>query len=219
MITTTALSKLSAILVLLSLLLIAAYPVFAQDATRPATTKRDQVREKVETRKETIKERIATREAALKAKLQAFKDKKKAEIADRLNSNLNKINQKQTGQMLKHLDKMSAILNKLEARVNKGTPDIKDPQVAKISIAQAKASIASATAAVKIQSEKDYTLQVSSESAVRKDAQKKRTELHTDLLAVRKLVIDAKQAVANAIRVAKSGKLEIPAKEGTPSGQ
>lgn len=218
MITTTALSKLSAILILLSLLLIAAYPVLAQDATRAGAAKKEQVKERVEVRKETLKERIATREAALKAKLQVFKDKKKAEVADRLNSNLNKINQKQTGQMLKHLDKMSAILNKLEARVNKGTPDIKDPQVTKISIASAKTSIASATAAVKIQSEKDYTLQVSSESSVRKDAQKMRTELHTDLLAVRKLVIDAKQAVANAIRVAKSGKLEVP-KEGTASGQ
>lgn len=219
MITTTALSKLSAILVLLSLLLIAAYPVWARDATKPGTPKREQAKERVEVRKETLKERIATREAALKVKLQAFKDKRKAEIAERLNSNLNKINQNQTGQMLKHLDKMSTILNKLEARVNKGTPDIKDPKVAKAAIAQAKASIASATAAVKTQSEKDYTLQLSSESAVRKDAQKTRTELHTDLLTVRKLVIDAKQTVANAIRVAKSGKLEIPSKEGTPSGQ
>lgn len=218
MITTTALSKLSAILVLLALLSIAAYPAFAQDATRPAATKKDQVKEKVEARKDALKERIATREAALKAKLEKFRDKQKAQRAERINTNLNRINQKQTDQMLKHLDKMSAILNKLEARVNKGTPDVKDPQAAKAAVASAKASIASATAAVKAQSEKDYTLQVSSESVVRKDAQKVRTELHTDLLTVRKLVIDAKRAVANAIRVAKSGKLEVP-KEGTPSGQ
>lgn len=218
MITTTALSKLSAILVLLSLLLIAAYPVWAQDATRAGAAKKEQVKDRVEVRKETLKERIATREAALKAKLEKFRDKQKAQKAERINTTLTKINKNQTEQMLKHLSRMSVILNKLENRVNKGSPEVKDATVAKTAIADAKAAIASATAAVKAQSEKDYTLQVSSESAVRKDAQKKRTELHADLLAVRKLVIDAKQAVANAIRVAKSGKLEVP-KEGTSSGQ
>lgn len=199
-------------------------PVFAQDAT--SSTKRiEKVKERVETRKEKVetritatKEKMASREAALKEKLQAFRDKKKAEIAQRVNTNLNKINQNQTDQMQKHLDKMSALLDKLEARVNKASPDIKNPSLAKGANADARAAIASASSAVSAQAEKDYSLEVTTESRVKGEAQAKRDQLHKDLQAVRKQVIDAKQAVANAIRVAKSGKVEVP-KEGTSSGQ
>lgn len=191
----TTFSKVSAILILFSLLVVASYPVWAQDYTTERRTN--------------LKEKIATREAALKAKLQAFKDQKKAEITERISNNLNRINAKRTEQMLKHLDKMSALLDKLETRV-----------AAKSAIADARASIASAKAAVKTQAGKDYTLTVTSERKAREDAQAVRDRLHQDLQAVRKQVVDAKQSVANAIRVAKSGKIEVPGKkEGTPSGQ
>lgn len=212
---TAVLVKTFASLIFLCLILIAAYPVWAQESTSGATRK-EKTRERIEVRKEKVAERMenkkeamATREAALKAKLEKFKDKRKAEVADRVNTNLNRINQKQTAQMLKHLDKMSTILAKLEKRANQGTA----------AIASAKEGIATATASVKLQAEKDYTIALSSEGTVRKDAQKMREQLHSDLKALRVGVIDAKQAVANAIRVAKSGKLEIPGKEGTPSGR
>lgn len=221
---TTVLFRLSFIFILLSIFLFLTYPAWAQDATTPATRK-EKAKERVETRKEivaqrvdTLKERMATREAALKAKLDAFRDKKKATAAARISENLNRINDKQTEQMLKHLDKMTSILNRLEDRVNRSTPDIKDATLAQIAIADAKAAIATASSAVKDQSEKDYTVEVSSESKVRADFKKVRDMLHADLKSIRESVIKAKQAVANAIRVAKSGKLEIP-KEGTPSGR
>ncbi|MDP3758247.1 MAG: hypothetical protein Q8Q86_00865, partial [Candidatus Daviesbacteria bacterium] len=110
---------------------------------------------------------------------------------------------------------------KLETRVNRGEPDIKDPAAARTAIASARVTIASTSAAVSAQSLKDYTVTVSSEARVKLDAKLQRDKLHTDLLALRKIVIDAKQAVGNAIRVAKSGKIEIPraGKEGTNSGQ
>lgn len=202
-------SKVSAILILFSLLLITSYPVWAQESTTGGGTRKDRIKERIEEKRETLKEKVATREAALKAKLQAFKDQKKAEIVERISGNLNRINAQRTEQMLKHLDKMTAILNKLEDRVNQGSP----------ATAESKAKIASAEAAVKAQADKDYTLTVTSERKVKADAQAVRDRLHQDLQAVRKLAIDAKQSVANAIRVAKSGKLDIPGKEGTPSGQ
>ena len=210
------------------LLLALSYPVLAQDATAPATTRKEKIQTRVETtrdaRKENAadrvtatKERVATKEAALKARLEAFKDKKKAEVVEKVNKNLNNINQKMTGQMLKHLERMTSILTKLEARVNSAKPDVKNVAAAKAAIADAKASIASASAAVSSQAEIDYTITISSETKVKGDVQKVREQLHTDLKAVRKLVIDAKQAVANAIRVAKSGPSNV--KEGTPSGR
>lgn len=205
MVTATLLSRLSTVFLLICMILISAYTVIAKEATT-STTARDKIqqridanKEKIEAKKETaaqrittIKEKMATREAALKAKLDKFRDQKKAETADKVNANLNQINQKQTEQMLKHLDKMSALLTKLETQ--KGSS---------VESSTANVSIASASAVVKAQAAKDYTLTVTSESTVRKDAQKIRDMLHADLRNVRKLVIDAKQAVANAIRTAR----------------
>lgn len=211
------------ILILLSLLLFAAYPVLAQDATTGATRK-EKTRERIEVRKENVadrvtatKERVATKEAALRVRLEVFKDRKKAEVVERVNKNLNNINKKMTGQMLKHLQRMTSILNKLEARVNSAKPDVKDVASARKAIADAKASMASASAAVQAQAENDYTITVSSETRAKTDVQKVREQLHNDLGALRQLVVEAKQAVAKAIRVAKSGPSNV--KEGTPSGR
>lgn len=188
-------------------------PVLAENPRIDAKT------QKLENRIEDIRAKIASKEAALKARLQKFKNKRKAEITERISTNLNKINKNRTEEILRHLDKMSTILDKLEARVNQGKPDIKDPAKAKTAIAAARDAIASASAAVGAQVAKDYTLTGSSEAAIRTEAKAARDKLHADLQAVRKLSIAAKQAVGNAIRVAKSGKLEIPNKEGTSSGE
>ncbi len=160
--------------------------------------------------------RIASHEAEVKAKIAAFKDKKKAEIATRVNTNLNKINQKQTGEMLKHLDNMSSILDKLTTRINSNSPNVKDPAAALSAVADARASIDAARTAVQTQAQKDYTITVTTETKIRLDAQTERDQLYKDIMATRKLVIDAKQSVTNAIKVARS---ESTIKEATPSGQ
>lgn len=175
-------------------------------------------RQKLEQRKEII----ASHEAQIRAKIQAFKDKQKAEIASRVNTNLNKINQNQTDQMLKHLGLMSQLLDKLATRVSSNSPDIKDTSLANQAIADSRETIAKAKTAVEAQTQKDYTINVTTESKIRADAQEKRDQLFKDITAVRKLVIDAKQSVANAVRVAKSGKIATPSgtvKEGTTSGK
>lgn len=221
--------KVLSLLVISSLIYITAYAAYAKESTGTATTRKEKLEQKIETRKEkvaekieNIKERMATREAVLKDKLKNFKDHKKASAAARINDNLGRINAKETSQMLNHLDKMSSILDKLEARVNQGKPDIKNIAEAKAAIATSRAFIASATAAVKAQAGKDYTIEITTESKVRQDAQKQREQLHADLKTVRKTVIDAKQSVSNAIRAAKSGSAPVGAglkKEGTNSGQ
>jgi len=198
-------TKLLALLVVFSLVFISTYAAYAKESTETAAPRKEKIQEKIEVRKETIKQRVetrkenmATRAAALKDKLKNFRDQKKATAAARISENLNMINDKQTSQMLKHLDKMTSILSKLEAKVSSAN------------IADAKAKIASAEAAVKIQAENDYSLVLSSESKAKVEAQAIRQKLHTDLKAVRQTVIDAKQSVAAAIRAAREG-----AKNGT----
>lgn len=198
------------------LLLVTSFPVWAQDAT-PGGTRKESVQQRVEE----VKEKLATREATLKAKLAKFRDKRKAEVIEKVSNALNRINENHTKMMVKFLDRASTILTKLEERVNRGSVDIKDVTAAKTAIASAKAAIASASAAVNTQAEKDYTLTITSERRVKADAQAARKLLHADLQAIRKQVIDAKQSVANAIRVAKSGPSTSSGsgKEATGSGQ
>ncbi len=187
-------SKASRIIVGLSILAVSISPAFAEDgATAAAKIRKPLPAQIVNTRME----KIASKTATLKAKLESFKDKRKAEAAERINTNLNTINQNQTTQMQRHLDAMTVILNKFEARVSTQSA----------AIAAARVNIASASAAVLAQSQKDYTITVSTEIRIKVDAKKQRDALHADLLALRKIVIDAKQSVGNAIR------------EGSSSGQ
>ncbi len=187
-------SKASKILVGLSILALSTIPAFAEDGASPAAKIRKSLPAQIVN---TRVEKIASRTAALKTKLEAFRDKNKAAAAERINTNLNTINQNQTSQMQRHLDNMTVILNKLEARVSSPAA----------SIAIARTNIASASAAVLAQSQKDYTITVTTEIRIKVDAKKQRDALHADLLALRKIVIDAKQSVGNAIR------------EGSSSGQ
>lgn len=186
--------------------------VFAQDTTTSSGTikeRREAVASKAAERKALVKDRIAehkekmaTRAAALKERVAAFKDKRKAAIVERVSENLNKINEKATAAMDQHLARMSELLAKLVDRVaSKGTEG-KDTTQADAAIASASAAIDTAQAAVDAQKLKDYTVSVSSESGVRADAKDARGALHTDLQVVRKLVSDAKQAIAAAIRTA-----------------
>lgn len=193
-------SKVSATLASLFLLASVAFPVMAQNATTGASLRKPAIPQKINIRQE----KVASKTAALKLKLQTFKDQNKAKIADRLNTNLNKINQNQTAQMQRNLDTMSNILDKLETRTNQGSPD---------AIASARATIATTSAAVTAQAQKDYTISVTTEKRIKVDAKAMRDKLHLDLRTTRKAVIDAKQQVANSIRMAKSNK------EATSSGQ
>lgn len=213
------------------LLLLSASSVLAQDATSSsaaAKPRREVVQNrpaiaplKVEQRKENIqekiaatREKIASKEAALKLRLEKFKDQKKAQITERVSMNLNKINEKMTMEMSSFLQRITALLDKLEARVLAGTPDITDPEAAKVEIALARASVVSAQEAVTLQAGKDYTLTGSSEARVKIDANNMRKQLHTDLQALRKIIVETKQAALNALKVAKLG-----SKEATVSGQ
>jgi len=217
-------NKKTAVLAALASTILLISPVLAKDSTTSSTIRKEAVQQRIETKREiaqtrieNIREKMASREALLKSKLDGFRDRKKATAAARINTNLNNINAKQTEMMQKHLDVMTAILNKLENRVNEGKPDIKDSTAAKTAIANARSAISSASAAVTAQSQNDYTIQVTTESKVRLDALSQREQLYKDIMALRKLIIETKRSVINAIRVARAEKPETE-KEATESG-
>lgn len=209
------LPKVVATITVATLFLILSFAVLATDTTSPSATRREQIQTRIEdkraqlqTRRENLATRleerraeIASRAAQLRTRLGQFRDQVKAKIVERINTVLDQINQRQTQQMKKHLDKMSELLAKVENRVNEASSSGQNTASASAAVTNAKEAIASASTAVDEQMGNDYTIEVSTESAVRKDAKEARDALHQDLREVRSLVIAAKQAVANAIRV------------------
>ena len=169
-----------------------------QEASRQA-----QYMKKMETRDINI----ASAEAKLKLRLKQFKDQRRAEIVSRTNINLNKINKNLTSQMLENLNKMSAILDKIAV----------NPNASSQTIADAREAISIATQTVQAQAQKDYTIQVTSETQIRLDVQTKRNQLYKDIIATREQVLTARQKTLAAVKVVYSGSTQM--KEGTISGQ
>src|SRR3989344_862832 len=200
------LKKIFTVLFLITATLVLSYPALAIDSTQAGVTKSNSLRQNLEQKKLTDQQRlsekraeIASKAAILKERLQNFKDKIKAATVQRISDTLNKINQNQTTQMQKHLDKMSGMVTRLESRINEAPGAGQSTASASAALNDAKQAIASASAAVTTQAGMDYTISVSSESAVRADSKQSRDKLHNDLKSVRQLVINAKQAVAKTI--------------------
>src|SRR5258708_2782224 len=145
-------------------------------------------------------QKLASREAALKLRLQQFKDQKKASKVSDFSSMLNKINQNRTDMMVKHLDLMGQILDKVDKRVTEASSSGQNTASASAVLVSARTAVTTARNAVIAQSQKDYTIDVSSESTARNDAKVVSDKLHADLLSTYKLVTAAKQAVISAIR-------------------
>jgi hypothetical protein len=190
---------------ILSALLLTQFSIaLAQDATPSAkrTGTPVTVRQRIDDRKELI----ASRSAELKARLALFKDKRKAALAEKISTNLNKINERITTQMLEHLTQIAKVLAKAEAK------DEADP-----SVVEAKTAVTTATDAVEAQQQKDYTISIATESAARASVKAKRDELHTDLMSVHDLIMEARKATATAI--ASTSSMNEEEEEATESGQ
>lgn len=201
--------KFVAVLVAFAFFFTSTCSVFAIESTQTPRTKRDilkQIRttssEKRDEKTEALKEKLASKTAQLKGRFLKFKDQKKAERAERINENLNKINEKRIKQMSKHLEKMKKLLARLSSWVEEQGKKGKDTTEAKTAIEKSKQAIDKAQTAVNEQKSKDYSLEASSEAKIKDEAKAMRDKLHQDLSSTRKLVIDAKQSLANAIRVA-----------------
>lgn len=220
--------KLLIIVPLLAIFLVPLYPIYAETNTNGGTststssgrkTPRDRfldtkqriasnVGEFKEERKEVItnfrtnqRELVASKTAALKAALARFRNKQKATTVERINNLLASLNEKATNRMEKHLDKLLKILSKLETRVEGAEGD---KTAANAAIADAKEAIDAAKAALTEQVQNDYTIEVTSEAKVKENAVEARSNLHADLKEVHNKIVDARKAVADAIRTASS---------------
>ncbi len=209
------------LIVALSLFLLNTSFVLAEDATS-STTPRERLLQKTKARGvalqpkvatrpgvlalslEERKARIATREAELKEKLQSFRDKNKAKIVEKINTQLATVNKNRTDSMSSFLTRLENLLAKIESKNTEVGSSGKDVTAVTQAITDAKEAISKAKTAVAAQVEKTYIITLTEESQVRTDVKTTRDALHTDLFTTHKLVVEAKQSVANILSVAKS---------------
>lgn len=185
---------LSALLAFALPLIIATSNASAVDTASSAPKLRDQIkrtiqeqkREAVTKIKDDARIAIKARQEEFKAKIQTIKDLKKKTILENVSIKLAEVNKRNT-------DKFSEFLTKLQSALDKIQTVATDPKIiTNISIAQT--AIDTAKAAVVAQAANDYTIQVTSETVLKVNANSAISQLRKDLSATHKLVVDAKQA-------------------------
>lgn len=155
-------------LIALILLLLLASPALAVDATR------------------------SEKKAEFRERVREIRDEKKQQILEHINQQLTLINDRATKAMLKHLERLQSLLEKIKTRV---------PAV-DITLAQAK--IDEAKALVEAQAVKEYVIEFNDETGLRIGASTAKTKLRADLKAVREKVRLARQAVVDVLQEAKT---------------
>lgn len=160
---------------------------------------REQIRETRqeirETRQNFIQQRQEAR-AQFVEKLKVIRDERKKQIVEKLENRMNEINQNRTAQMLKHLDKMTEILNRIEQKGNEGIRGNKGEFEA--AVAAARTAIEAARQAVEAQAGKTYAPNVVDEATLRGVVGASMSQLQQDLKAVREKILLAKKAVMDA---------------------
>ncbi|MBI2641337.1 hypothetical protein HYW87_01960, partial [Candidatus Roizmanbacteria bacterium] len=155
-------------------------------------------------------EKFKARREAFAEKLQTIRDEKKKMHVERISTKLTTANTNRTNHMAAVLEKLTSILDRLTEKVGSAKTAGKDVSPAESAISSAQAAINSAQTAVSNQAGQTYVIEIRSETTLKPNVGQSVSQLEGDLKNVHKLVVDAKQAVSNAVReVAKLGRLTV----------
>ncbi len=160
--------------------------------------KKQEFKQALEEKRNEMKTQIEAKRTELKKRLEVIKDENKKQIIERAGTELNKINERRTNhfsEILEHLDK---VLLNISNRANKAESRGLGVSVARAAILNAENTIEVSRAAVKTQAAKVYTISVSTESALRSDANQAKKALRDDLMNVQEAVKLAHEAVKKA---------------------
>ncbi|MHB9019346.1 MAG: hypothetical protein ACYC3G_00510 [Minisyncoccota bacterium] len=174
----------------------------SSEAVRAAVQKmqeeRNSFRVRVESLKQEAKTKMAQEREALKVRLQVVKDEAKKATVQKLDENINNLNSNFVEKFTKNLTDFDTYLSKLVDKAS-ATSTTKDLTAFNSAVGSAKAAIASAKAAVEAQTNKVYTIAVSSEANLKSDVSSVRGLLNNDLKSVRDLVQAAHSATVIAL--------------------
>ena len=177
-------------LLVISAMLALALPVSAYEQTASTT-----LREKMQERMDQAHQRMETRKEELKDKLAAIRDQRKAQIAERVQTNLSKLNERMVNHFTKLLDKLEEILERIQKRADKAAERGLDVSAVNAAIEKAHDAIADARAAITGQADNTYPVEATDDEHLRADVAKARKALNDDLKKVFRAVKAAREAV------------------------
>ncbi|OGZ34899.1 MAG: hypothetical protein A2174_00310 [Candidatus Portnoybacteria bacterium RBG_13_41_18] len=149
-------------------------------------------------KREEIKSQIEANKEQLKEKLKFLKDERKKQIIERINDQLAKLNDLMVDHFLAVLARLEKVLNNVGSRADKAEAAGKDVAVVRAAITNAQQLINTSRETVKAQAGKIYNVAISGEEAkLKPEVGEARQALHADLVAVRKTVQAARDAVHN----------------------
>lgn len=155
-------------------------PVFAQNYAAP-TPRGDDLRQRFMT------------------KLGTIKDEKKKNIVTRIDQMIAQINTTRTTIMLRHLDQISAVLDKIQTRVTEVAASGKDVSAVTAAITKARTAIAASRTAVQAQAAKTYTINITTEANLGQAVSAIRLQFAKDIQATNKTVIAARRSVRDVL--------------------
>lgn len=164
--------------------------------------KKKEVKESIEENREEAKAKFETRRTAFQAKLATIKDTKKRLAADRINTNLSKINEKRTDKMVEALTRLNEYLTKLENKTASYNEDLNTAS-ADAALVLAQGALTKAETAIATQAGKEYIATITDEATLGKTVSATFKSLQTDLQATYKTIADAKAALVKAAREVK----------------
>lgn len=163
-------------------------------ATDSATKLREQLKLLQEQKKDAItqvrteaKTLIDTKKEEFRTRLQTIKDQKKKTLVERIDSKIAELNQKQTTKFTETLTRLQSFLDKMSSSATIAT--------VATDVQAAQAAITAAKTANEAQAAKTYTMTISDDATLKLNAGTTVSQFRLDLVAVHKLLIDAKQAV------------------------
>ena len=160
--------------------------------------KKDDIRANVEAEKVEVKQKVADKKTALKAKIASFKDEKKKEIALRVNDRLQELNVKYVDMLTTAVVKQEEVLGKLKAQTAAKAAEGKDVSSVNSQVTAIESKIVEAKSLLAAQTAKVYSVEATTEPALRTDAQKARDLLKKDLVAVHASVRSITELIAAA---------------------
>jgi len=181
-------SKLNKLFLLLSLSLIFTNYVGAQTINTPSRNFRERILERTQERIQvqnatnTTSTQVRLRNLEelrqkMQAKIQEIKDENKKRIAQNLVSQMERINKRLSEDHLKYLNTIEKVLNKIEERVKNSTTT--DATITS-KISELKTKIAALRSKIEAQAQKEYLVQIQTETKLREAYQTTKKELMSD---------------------------------------
>jgi len=165
-----------------------------------AKQKREDLKAEIKAKREEAKTAIEAKREEFQAKLEAIKDEKKATIVERIDTRLAERNQRITDRLLGHLERISAIIDKMEDDLSNAPEG--DTTKVDAAIASARGAVTTAEVAVVTQSGNSYIIELGEESELKTVVEATVNQFRTDMevaITSVKVARDATQEAARAL--------------------